>query len=150
LGGGEELRHERRNRKRQSGRMNITAVRLACAICLLLVVLVALASKASAMPGWWPQPTATSSGEMRSGGNQMAAYGSQLGHLAAQPSEVSDHTSYAFNWTDASIGAGFGAVLVPLLAGVSALLTDDGMSARFAAERRHDEGLVRRVESRRT
>jgi hypothetical protein len=99
-------------------------------------VLVALASKASAMPGWWPQPTATSSGEMRSGGNQMAAYGSQLGHLAAQR-------------TDASIGAGFGAVLVPLLAGVSALLTDDGMSARFAAERRHDEGLVHRVESRR-
>jgi hypothetical protein len=32
---------------------------------------------------------------------------------------------------------------------LSALLADDGMSARFAAERRHDEGLVRRVESRR-
>jgi hypothetical protein len=32
---------------------------------------------------------------------------------------------------------------------LSALLADDGMSARFAAERRHDEGLVRRVENRR-
>ena len=30
-----------------------------------------------------------------------------------------------------------------------ALFADDGMSARFAAERHHDEGLVRRVESRR-
>jgi hypothetical protein len=33
---------------------------------------------------------------------------------------------------------------------LSALLADDAMSTRFAAERRHDEGLVRRVESRRT
>jgi hypothetical protein len=32
---------------------------------------------------------------------------------------------------------------------LSALLADDGMSARFAAERHHDEGLVRRVEGRR-
>jgi hypothetical protein len=28
-----------------------------------------------------------------------------------------------------------------------ALLADDGMSDRFAAERRHDDGLLRRVES---
>ena len=131
---------------------------------------------------------------MRSGGNQMAAYGSQLGYLAVQPSEVSDHTSYAFNWSDASVGAAFGVVLVALLAGgvlllnrgwvnaqlparrsahdararerrttsaapahslrrfatwLSALFADDGMSARFTAERHHDEGLVRRVENRR-
>jgi hypothetical protein len=32
---------------------------------------------------------------------------------------------------------------------LSALFADDGMSARLAAERHHDEGLVRRVESRR-
>jgi hypothetical protein len=32
---------------------------------------------------------------------------------------------------------------------LSALLTDDGVNSRFAAERRRDEGLVRRVESRR-
>jgi MYXO-CTERM domain-containing protein len=77
----------------------------------MLVALSAVTVKASAMPGSWPQVTATSSGEMRSGGNQMAAYGSQLGHLAVQPSEVSDHTSSAFNWTDASVGAGVTAVL---------------------------------------
>ena len=32
---------------------------------------------------------------------------------------------------------------------ISALLADDGMSGRFAAERRRDEGLVRRVQGRR-
>ena len=32
---------------------------------------------------------------------------------------------------------------------ISALLADDGMSGRFAAERRRDEGLVRRVEGQR-
>lgn len=32
---------------------------------------------------------------------------------------------------------------------LSALLADDGMSARFAAERRRDEGLVHRVERQR-
>jgi hypothetical protein len=32
---------------------------------------------------------------------------------------------------------------------LSALLADNGTSARFAAERRHDEGLVRRVEQQR-
>jgi hypothetical protein len=32
---------------------------------------------------------------------------------------------------------------------LSELLVDDGVSSRFAAERQHDEGLVRRVESRR-
>ena len=32
---------------------------------------------------------------------------------------------------------------------LSAVFADDGMSARFAAERQHDAGLVRRVESRR-
>ena len=31
---------------------------------------------------------------------------------------------------------------------LSALLADDGVDARFAAERRRDDGLVRRVESR--
>jgi hypothetical protein len=31
---------------------------------------------------------------------------------------------------------------------LSALLADDGMSARFASERRRDEGLIRRVERR--
>jgi hypothetical protein len=116
-----QLRQQRRNSKRRSGRMNIAAVRLACATCLLLIVLAALASKASAMPGSWPQPTTTSSGEIRSS-DQLAAYGSQLGHLAVQPSQVSDHTSYAFNWADASVGAAFGALLVPLLAGGVLLL----------------------------
>ena len=131
-----QRRHERRNRRRQPGRMGIAAVRLACAICLLLVVLVALASKASAMPGSWPQPTATSSGEMRSDGNQIAVYGSQLGHLAVQPSEVSDHTSYAFNWTDASVGAAFGALLVPLLAGGVLLLNRGWVNAQLPARSR--------------
>ena len=32
---------------------------------------------------------------------------------------------------------------------LTSLLADDGMSDRFAAERRRDEGLVRRVEGRR-
>jgi MYXO-CTERM domain-containing protein len=77
----------------------------------MLVALCALTVKASAMPGSWPQVTATNSGKMRSSANQMAAYGSQLGHLAVQPSEVSEHTSYAFNWTDASVGAAVTAAL---------------------------------------
>ena len=48
-----QRRHERRNRRRQSGSMGIAALRLACAICLVLVVLGALASKAAAHgPGW--------------------------------------------------------------------------------------------------
>jgi len=115
-------------------RMGIAAVRLACATCLLLVVLVALASKASAMPG--PQVTATRSGEVRSDGGLMAAYGSQLGHLAVQPSEASDHTSYAFDWTDASIGAAFGVVLVPLLAGGVLLLNRGWVHAQVPARSR--------------
>jgi hypothetical protein len=80
----------------------------------MLVALSVVTVKASAMPGSWPQVTTTSSG------NQMAAYGSQLGHLAVQPPEVADHTSSAFDWADASVGAGVTAVL-GLIAAAGAL-----------------------------
>jgi hypothetical protein len=105
-------------------------------VLLLLAALGAMASNASAMPGSWPQMTVAGSGEMRSGGGQMAAYGSQLGHLAVQPSEVSDHTSYAFNWADASVGAAFGVVLVPLLAGGVLLLNRGWVNAQLQARSR--------------
>jgi hypothetical protein len=105
---------------RSGAERTIAPLRVVCAVSLMLVALCAVTVKASAMPGSWPQATATSSGEMRSGGSQMAAYGSQFGHLAGQPSEVSDHASYAFNWTDASVGAGVTAVL-GLIAGAAVL-----------------------------
>jgi hypothetical protein len=73
---------------------------------------------------------------MRSGGNQLAVYGSQLGHLAVQPSEVSDHTSYAFNWRDASVGAAFGVLLVPLLTGGLLLLDRAWVNAQLPARSR--------------
>ena len=111
--------------------MGIAALRLACAICLLLVVLGALASKASAHgPGSWPQVTATSHAEMRT----QLLYGSSAPGI--QPSEVSDHTSDAFNWTDASVGAAFGAVLVPLLAGGVLLLNRGWVNAQLPARSR--------------
>jgi hypothetical protein len=67
---------------------------------------------------------------------RMAAYGSQLGHLEVQPFEVSDHTSYAFNWTDASVGAAFGALLVPLLVGGVLLLNRGWVNAQLPARSR--------------
>jgi hypothetical protein len=53
-----QRRHRRADRKRGSnGGMNVTPLRVACAIGLLLLILGAMASKASAMPGSWPHLT---------------------------------------------------------------------------------------------
>ena len=70
------------------------------------------------------------------GSGLLAAYGSQFGHLEVQPFEVSDHTSYAFDWTDASVGAAFGAVLVPLLVGGVLLLNRGWVNAQLPARSR--------------
>ena len=114
-----QRRHERRNRRRQSGSMRIAALRLACAICLVLVVLGALASKAAAHgPGWVSvavTPHATST--------------------LANPAPTAN-SSDSFDWTDASVGAAFGAVLVPLLAGGVLLLNRGWVNAQLPARGR--------------
>ena len=92
-----------KRRSRSGTEWNSAALRAACVVGLVLVVLCALASKASALPGSRPQATGILSGEMRSGGGQVVANGGmrgsghhytghQLGQYAAiQPSASAHH-----------------------------------------------------------
>src|SRR6476620_4981024 len=69
-----QRRHHADDGKRRSRRgkeWNSAALWAACVIGLVLVALCALASKASAMPGSWPQAEVIRSDEMRSGGGQV-------------------------------------------------------------------------------
>lgn len=114
---------------RSAAEWTIARLRIACAVGLMLVALCTVTVKASAMPGSWAQATATSNGEMR-----FASFGSR--HMEVQPFEVADHTSHAFNWTDASLGAAFGAVLVPLLVGGVLLLNGGWVNAQLPTRSR--------------
>ena len=99
--------------------MNITAVRLACAICLLLVVLGALASKAAAHGPGWVNVAVTP-------------------HATSTPANPAPtvNSSDSFDWTDASVGAAFGVLLVPLLVGGVLLLNRGWVNAQLPARSR--------------
>jgi hypothetical protein len=114
---------------RRGAEWTIAPLRVACVVSLMLVALCAMTANASAMPGSWPQATATGNGEMR-----FASFGSR--HMEVQPFEVSEHATQAFNWTDAGVGAAFGAVLVPLLVGSVLLLNRRWENAQVPARSR--------------
>jgi hypothetical protein len=124
-------RRQRPNRGGESQRRSetaaaTTALRVVCAIGLVLVALAVLSSQAWAIPGSWPQ-VAVGGDEMRSGGGQIVAMSSTPGsghhytghQVAIQPTETSIQPGESFDWADASVGAGIAVMLGVLIGGAA-------------------------------
>jgi hypothetical protein len=100
--------------------INRASLKVAGLIGLLLVVLCALALPASAK-ALWPVPGLGSPATVRA---------DSRGNLGKREAV---HPSGTFDWADASVGAAFGAVLVPLLAGGVLLLNRGWVRAQLPA-----------------
>ena len=106
-----QLRDSLRSKHRRTG--SFQSLQVAGGICLLLVALCALASNASAM------------------GPRVIV--EETPAVTTPPNEISIQPSSAFDWTAASVGAGFTVVLILLVGGGTLLFSRRRAHRRIAA-----------------